>query len=95
MDAVGQNILALLHRAADISDQDYDHAVDIARKISNQLEDVKDRIKDLEANLNHYQYRTDRAEKWLTQIAAYIEQRFFSKADNRLPHASPTGPRKL
>src|SRR5271170_6839767 len=82
VDVAGQNVLALLHRAADMNDQDYNHVVDIAHKLSDQLEDAKDRIRDVEANLKHYQYRTERAEKWLAQIAADIEQRFFSKVDN-------------
>jgi septal ring factor EnvC (AmiA/AmiB activator) len=92
LDVAGQNVLALLHQAADISNEDYNHAVDVAHKLSNQLEDAKERIKDLEANLIHYQYRTDRAEKWLVQIAAEIEQRFFGKADD--PPAPPAGPRR-
>ncbi len=94
LDVAGQNVLALLHQAADISNEDYNHAVDVAHKLSNQLEDAKERIKDLEANLKHYQYRTDCAEKWLVQIAAEIEQRFFGKADNPPAQAPPTGPRK-
>ena len=76
LDVVGQNVLALLHRAADMSDQDYSRLVETAHKLSDQLEDAKERIRDLEANLEHYRYRTDRAEQWLGQITANIEQRF-------------------
>jgi septal ring factor EnvC (AmiA/AmiB activator) len=94
LDETGQNTLALLHRAADMSDQDYNHVVDIAHKLSDQLEDAKDRISDLEANLKHYQDRTERAEKWLAQIAAEIEQRFFGKVDNRPQQAPSAGLRK-
>ena len=93
LDVAGQNVLALLHQAADISNEDYNHAVDVAHKLSNQLQDAKERIKDLEANLKHYQYRTDRAETWLVQIAAEIEQRFFGKADDP-PAQAPPHPRK-
>ena len=94
LDVVGQNVLALLHRAADMSDQDYSRLVETAHKLSDQLEDAKERIKELEADLEHYRYRTDRAEQWLSQIAAHIEQRFFSKPDNGQTQAPPAGPRK-
>jgi isocitrate lyase len=91
VDIAGQNVLALLHRAADMSDQDYNHVVDMAHRLSDQLQNANERIKDLEADLRHYQYRTDRAEKWLAEIAADIEQRFFSRADNGPQPAPPAG----
>ena len=95
LDVAGQSVLALLRQAAEVSEEDYNHAVDVAQKLSLQLRDAEERIKGLEADVRHYQHRADRAEKWLTQIAAAIEQRFFGKADNApapMPHA---GPRKL
>jgi|SRR5271155_10082 len=95
VDVAGQNVLALLHRAADMSDQDYNHVVDIAHRLSDQLQDAKERIIDLEADLKHYQSRTERAEKWLAEVAADIEQRFFSRADDRPQPAAPVGPEKL
>jgi hypothetical protein len=95
VDVAGQNVLALLHRASEISNEEYNHAVDIAHKLSDQLQDANERIKDLEANIQHYQHRAERAERWLVQIAADIEQRFFAKADNGSAQAPPTAPRKL
>jgi hypothetical protein len=95
VDVAGQNVLALLHRAAEISNEEYNHAVDVAHKLSDQLHDANERIKDLEANVQHYQHRTERAERWLIQIATDIEQRFFGKADNSPAQAPPAGPRKL
>jgi predicted nucleic acid-binding Zn-ribbon protein len=95
LDVVGKNVLALLHQAAEISAEDYNHAVNIAQKLSHQLQDAEERLKGLEADLRHYRQRADRAEKWLTQIAAEIEQRFFGKTDNALAPAAPAGQRKL
>jgi hypothetical protein len=95
LDIVGQNALALVHRAADISDEEYNRAVDIAHKLADQLEDAKERIRNLEADVTHYQKRTDCAEKWLAQIATEIEQRFFRKSNNGPPHAPPAGPRTI
>lgn len=66
LDVAGENVLSLLHQAAEISEEDYNHAVDVAQKLSNQLRDAEERIKGLEADLKHYRHRADRAEKWLT-----------------------------
>jgi predicted nucleic acid-binding Zn-ribbon protein len=93
LDVAGQNVLALLHQAAEISEEDYNRAVDIAQKLSHQLQDAEERIKGLEGDLRHYRHRADRAEKWLTQIAAEIEQRFFG--NNSAAPTPPAGPRKL
>lgn len=95
LDVVGKNVLALLHQAAETSEEDYNHAVDVAQKLSNQLRDAEERIRSLEADLKHYRHRADRAEKWLTQIAAEIEQTFFGKADNHPAPPPPASPRKL
>lgn len=77
LDVAGQNVLALLHQAAELSEEDYNYAVDIARKLSHQLRDAEERIKSLEADVKHYRDRADRAEKWLSQIAAAFEQKLF------------------
>ena len=95
LEVAGQNVLALLHQAAEVSEGDYNHAVDVAQKLSHKLQDAEERIKGLEADVRHFRHRADRAEKWLTQIAAEIEQRFFGKADNPTAPTPPTGPRKL
>jgi len=95
LDVAGQNTLALIRRAADVSDEEYHRVVDIAHKLADQLEDAKEHIRNLEADVRHYQNRTERAEKWLAQIAIEIEQRFFRKSDNTTAHAPPAGPRKI
>ena len=94
LDVAGQNVLALLERAADVGEEDYNHALDIAHKLSHQLQSADQRIKDLEAELRHFQHRADRAEKWLVKIAEEIEQRFFGKVDDD-SNASAAGQRKL
>ena len=94
LDVAGQNVLALLERAADVGEEDYNHALDIAHKLSHQLQSADQRIKDLEAELRHFQHRADRAEKWLVKIAEEIEQRFFGKVDDD-SNTSAAGQRKL
>ena len=83
LDSAGQTILGLLHRAAGMAEENSQHALGIAHKLSLQLRAAEDRIKDLEADVRHYQDRADRAEKWLHQISIEIEQRFFVPADGR------------
>jgi septal ring factor EnvC (AmiA/AmiB activator) len=95
LDVAGQNVLALLHQAAEVSEEDYNHAVDVAQKLSHQLRDAEERIKSLDAEVRHYRDRADRAEKWLSQIAAAIEQKFFGKPDNAPAPTPRTGPRML
>jgi hypothetical protein len=70
-----------------MAEENSQHALGVAHKLSLQLRSAEDRIKDLEADVRHYRDRADRAEKWLHQIAVEIEQRFFSPVDNRAQQA--------
>jgi hypothetical protein len=54
-------------------------ALGVAHKLSLELRTAEDRIKDLEADVQFYQVRADRAEKWLHQISVEIEQRFLAR----------------
>ena len=83
LDKTGQTILGLLQRAAGIAEENSQHALGVAHKLSLQLRTAEDRIKDLEADVGHYQDRADRAEKWLYQISMEIEKRFFKMEDGR------------
>ena len=85
LDAAGQNILSLLHQAAGMAEENSRHAVDVAQKLSLQLQSAEDRIKDLEADVRYFQERAERAEQWLSQISSEIEQRFFKVADSHRP----------
>jgi hypothetical protein len=94
LDNTGQNILGLLQQAAIMAQEDSQHALGVAHKLSLQLRSAEDRIKDLEADVRHYRERADRAEKWLHKISLEIEERFFAQAESRpaQPPTRPTGP---
>jgi hypothetical protein len=77
LDAAGQTILTLLHKAAGMAEENCKHAVDLAQKLSHQLRAAETRIAGLEANVRYYQDRTERAEQWLHKIYSEIEGRFF------------------
>jgi hypothetical protein len=89
LDKAGHSILGLLHRAAGMAEENSQHALGIAHKLSLQLRTAEDRIKDLEADLKHYQDRADRAEKWLYRVSVEIEQQFFKTGDGRPSQTAP------
>jgi hypothetical protein len=49
-----------------------------------QLRAAEDRIKELEADLHHFQERAIRAENWLRRISQEIENRFFEQKEPAL-----------
>jgi hypothetical protein len=75
LDTAGQTILGLLHRAAGMAEENSRHALDVAQRLSQQLEDAKGRIRDLEADVKYYQERAERADQWMAQISSEIQQR--------------------
>jgi len=80
MDRSGQAIISLLQQAADTANVNCERALELAHKLSMQLRDAEQRIKELEADMRHYHDRAQRAEKWLARIYKDIEERFFENA---------------
>ena len=83
LDTTGYSILGLLQRAAGMAEENSQHALGIAHKLSLQLRAAEDRIKGLEADVQYYRDRADRAEKWLHEISIEIEQQFFKPGGAR------------
>jgi chromosome segregation ATPase len=75
LDTAGQTILGLLHRAAGMAEENSRHALDVAQRLSQQLQDAKGRIRELEADVKYYQERAERADQWMAQISSEIQQR--------------------
>jgi hypothetical protein len=82
LDTTGQSILQLLHKAADFAEQNRRHALDTAQRLSQQLRASEQRIAELEAEVEAYQQRADRAEQWLHKIYTEIESRFLRNDRN-------------
>jgi hypothetical protein len=76
LDKSGQTVLQLLHRAADVAENNSRHALEMAQKLSHQLRTAEDRIAELEAEAESYRERAERAEQWLHKVYAEIENRF-------------------
>jgi hypothetical protein len=71
----GQSILRLLHKAANVAEENGRHAVDAAQKLSHQLRAAQDRIAELEAQVVAFRDRAERAEQWLHKVYTEIEDR--------------------
>jgi hypothetical protein len=93
LDKAGQAILGLLNRAASAAEANYQQVAETGRKLSAQLRGAEDRLRELEAQVRHYQDRADRAEKWLYQISVEIEQKFFGIDDPRV--SQPPAPQAV
>jgi hypothetical protein len=83
LDGAGQTILKLLHKAAGVAEQNSRHALDMAQKLSHQLRAAEDRIAELEAEVDLYREKSDRAEQWLHKVYTEIEERFIRQAQEK------------
>ena len=83
LDKAGQTILTLLHKAAGVAEQNSKHALDMAQKLSHLLRVAEDRITELEAEVDLYREKSDRAEQWLHKVYTEIEQRFIRQAEEK------------
>jgi hypothetical protein len=83
LDAAGQSIVQLLHKAAGAAEANSRQALDIAQKLSHQLRAAEERINELEAEAVAYRQRSERAEQWLHRVYTEIEDRFQQRTDGR------------
>ncbi len=60
LDASGQTILKLLHKAAGVAEANSKHALEMAQTLSHQLRAAEDRIGELEAEVQLYQEKAKR-----------------------------------
>jgi hypothetical protein len=73
----------LLHKAAGVAEENSRHALDMAQKLSHQLRAAEDRVAELEAEVQLYRDKADRAEQWLHKVYTEIEDRFLSQENGR------------
>jgi len=71
VDQAGKDILKLLDKAA----ADRRHALETAQRLSHQLQNAENRIAELEAEVQLYKAKMDRAKQWLHNIFSAIEER--------------------
>jgi hypothetical protein len=83
LDSAGQAILKLLHKAADAAEENSRRALETAQKLSSQLRTAEDRIAELEAEVEHYREKSERAEEWLRKISIEIEDRLVNQPEEK------------
>src|SRR3984957_8527213 len=83
LDRAGQTILQLLHKAAGVAEENSRHALDMAQKLSHQLRAAEDRVAELEAEVQLYRDKADRAEQWLHKVYTEIEDRFLPQENGQ------------
>jgi hypothetical protein len=66
-------VIGLLREAADISKQNIERAMTMAHRLSLELRTAKDRIRELEGEVEHLETRASRAEQWLGKIKQEIQ----------------------
>ena len=78
IDQSGNVIIAMLQKAAKLSNDNCAHFGTIATELSRQLRATKDRINELETEIEYFRDRTLRAETWLQRLQKEIEQRLIA-----------------
>jgi hypothetical protein len=83
LERSGQAIVTFIEQAAKAAKSRSDHARDVAQKLSDELGLAEKRVRELEADVNHYRDRATRAEDWLLRVSKEIEKQFFSDGGAR------------
>ena len=91
LDSTGEAILKLLHKAAGAAEAYGRQALETAQKLSGQLRAAEDRIAELEAEIQHYREKSERAEEWLRKISMEIEDRLVNEPDDKRRQMSRRG----
>ena len=86
----GQAIIKLLHKAAGAAEANSRQALETAQKLSSQLRAAEDRIAELEAEVQHYREKSERAEEWLRKISMEIEDRLINEPEEKRRQMSRT-----
>jgi chromosome segregation ATPase len=69
----GHAVIDLLKEAAGISRENLERAMTMAHRLSLELRSAKDRIRELEGDVERLESRATRAEQWLATIKKEIE----------------------
>jgi hypothetical protein len=91
LDTAGQAILKLLHKAAGAAEANSRRALETAQTLASQLRAAEDRIAELEAEVQHYREKSERAEEWLRKICMEIEDRLVKEPAEKRRQMSRRG----
>jgi len=82
-ESAGHVILKLLHKAADAAEANSRRALETAQELSTQLQAAHNRIAELEAEVQLYREKSERAESWLRKISTEIEHRLMKEPEEQ------------
>ena len=82
-DDAAHGIIALVQKAADLAKADCERAMDVAHRLSSELQAAEERARQFEAEANYFRDRAAHAEEWLLRIQSEIEQTFFQKHEQQ------------
>jgi hypothetical protein len=89
LDAAGQAILKLLHKAAGVAEANSRYAPETGQKLSWQLREAENRITELEAENQIYREKAEHAEQWLHKISTEIKERLIRQPEEERRPMSP------
>jgi cell division protein FtsB len=86
--STGESLLSLLRQSSELAGGNGRYAVQIARKLSDQLlasqkrvAELQARVADLEAEVQIYRDKSTRAEAWLGKISSEIQERVLGSSN--------------
>src|SRR5262249_44150417 len=87
IDQAGHAVVAMLHQAAHLSEENLQRAMSMAHRLSIKLRAAEDRIAPLAEGAEHLEDRANRAEQGLERIKREIEDSLIvsSEANRREP----------
>jgi hypothetical protein len=85
VDRCGDAIISLLEAAAQAARANEERATGVAQKLSAKLKAAEDRATQLEVEVQHYEDRAFRAEKWLLRVYKEIEDKFLKHNTGEIP----------
>jgi hypothetical protein len=86
LEQLGLAIVAMLQKAADLSNDTRERAEDVADELSRDLRAAEDRLNQLEKEIEYFQNRAVRAETWLQLIRKEIEEKLIAPRPPPIPN---------
>jgi molecular chaperone GrpE (heat shock protein) len=80
IERAGQDILQSLRKAADVAEANRETAQRLSHELQNaknQIAELENRTAELEAEVQLYKAKMDRARQWLHKLFSQIEERLF------------------
>jgi cell fate (sporulation/competence/biofilm development) regulator YmcA (YheA/YmcA/DUF963 family) len=87
LDTASRVILKLLQKAAGVAEANSRQAL---QRAEHELHAAHNRIAELEALVEHYREKSERAEDWLNEILTEIEDRLINAPKAKRPQISST-----